>query len=72
MAGNTLVLQRQPGVHWAPSAPIGGGSERAVGAPLRHDPSLDTPSETDAHLRRSYALVERLRREVAARAAGIA
>ena len=70
MATNTLVPKRRSGAPRTLPVPLGGGPERAAAQP-RPGPSHATLSETDAHLHRSYALVERLRRAVAARTAGV-
>lgn len=71
MAGKTAPLQRPP-VHRSPSSGVG-TSERAASAfagvaAMATSPRLrESPSEVDVYLRRSYALVERLRRAVAER-----
>ena len=76
MATNMLVPKRRSSASRILAARPSGGSERRVGdvrrtGDARPGTPIDTLSETDRHLRRSYALVERLLREVAARSANI-
>ncbi len=69
MAGGTGSLQR-PRVRRSPS-PGAGAAYRTSPRAAPHGRGPDEATETDIYLRRSYALVERLRRVVAERASSV-
>lgn len=72
MATNMLVPKRRPAASRILAARQSAGDVRRGGVAPRPGSSHEPLSETDRHLRRSYALLERLLREVDARLAGSA